>query len=606
MKTQMILTLIALLTSGALSACGPSQADLDATATVIAADIFAAQTVAAPTATLTPTVTSTPTFTHTPAPTPTHTSTPTPTHTPSPTSTPTATHTPTRTPTPTHTPTPLPDAVVSAEMANVRAGPDTIYDIVGQAQGGDALRITGKDSTGDWLAVVMSDGTQGWVSVSLLEVNVALDGMALAAIPPTPTPVATPTPRPTPTPRFCPSNAALVKVENDLGVTLTLELHGPEEIEITLPAHSEQNYCFVPGEYNYTAKASSYLPESDSTTFAHKPGDCTCWEWYTGFRVASPFGGCRCSTNPADYTPPQLAGQPAWLPEPEPEPAVETPTETPPSHLTGKIAYPVFNTTSAAYDTYIVNADGTGRRLLAEYAHQPAFRPDGVEIAFVSEKSPEEFIVVMNVDGSGRRAASANVEDVHPTWSPDGKSLAFISVDGRLLVGNALARQAEHVMYYVAGRDQPVGVVGRHPVWLHDGRIALNSCNYGIGSGGSCGLFIAGFSGAVPMQVTTDPSELPFANHEDQLVFISPKDGDWEIYKMNVSGGGLVQLTDNNANDGAPAWSPDGRSIAFLSDRDGAWAIWVMNADGSNQRKLFNLDGPLGPDWVAEKISWAP
>ncbi|MDH4136390.1 MAG: hypothetical protein OEW09_06700, partial [Anaerolineae bacterium] len=64
--------------------------------------------------------------------------------------------------------------------------------------------------------------------------------------------------------------------------------------------------------------------------------------------------------------------------------------------------------------------------------------------------------------------------------------------------------------------------------------------------------------------------------------------------------------TDNNANDGLPAWSPDGRSIALLSDRDGAWAIWVMNADGSNQRKLFNLDGTLGPDWVAEKISWSP
>jgi basic membrane protein A len=85
-----------------LSACGTSQEDLDATATQIAAEIFATQTAQAPTAT--------PTFTPTPTPTdtPTLTPTPTPTDTPSPTPTPT----PTPTPPPTDTPTPTPPVAI--------------------------------------------------------------------------------------------------------------------------------------------------------------------------------------------------------------------------------------------------------------------------------------------------------------------------------------------------------------------------------------------------------------------------------------------------------------------------------------------------------------
>ena len=99
------LVLVCALIVALLAACGPSQAELDAQATKIAADVFATQTAEAPT--LTPTPTPTPTWTPTPTPTVTPTNTPTPTLTPTLTPTPTATVLPTNTPT--VTPTPLPD-----------------------------------------------------------------------------------------------------------------------------------------------------------------------------------------------------------------------------------------------------------------------------------------------------------------------------------------------------------------------------------------------------------------------------------------------------------------------------------------------------------------
>ncbi|UCF60324.1 MAG: hypothetical protein JSV37_11230 [Anaerolineaceae bacterium] len=82
MDKKALIILALLLLSGIIAACGPSQDELDAQATEIAANIFATQTAEAPTSTPTSSPTSTPTSTHTL--TPTYTQTPTPTLTPFP------------------------------------------------------------------------------------------------------------------------------------------------------------------------------------------------------------------------------------------------------------------------------------------------------------------------------------------------------------------------------------------------------------------------------------------------------------------------------------------------------------------------------------------
>lgn len=70
------------------------------------------------------------------------------------------------------------------------------------------------------------------------------------------------------------------------------------------------------------------------------------------------------------------------------------------------------------------------------------------------------------------------------------------------------------------------------------------------------------------------------------LAFVSERDGNSEIYVVNVDATGLQRLTNNAGRDLDPAWSPDGKRIAFASDRAGTGAgdldIYVMDADGSN------------------------
>ena len=83
--------------------------------------------------------------------------------------------------------------------------------------------------------------------------------------------------------------------------------------------------------------------------------------------------------------------------------------------------------------------------------------------------------------------------------------------------------------------------------------------------------------------------EVPQAGNP-KLVFTSTRDGNAEIYSMNVDGTHLTRLTVNAYNDDHPRWSNDGTKILFQSDRDnpetGNADVYVMNADGSGPIRL--------------------
>jgi TolB protein len=86
-----------------------------------------------------------------------------------------------------------------------------------------------------------------------------------------------------------------------------------------------------------------------------------------------------------------------------------------------------------------------------------------------------------------------------------------------------------------------------------------------------------------------------------RFAFVSKRDGNDEVYVINVDGSGLRNLTRNPARDGHPAWSSDGRKIGFTSNRGGNRDIYVMNADGSRQRNLTH-----GLRQQAFGIAWSP
>lgn len=280
--------------------------------------------------------------------------------------------------------------------------------------------------------------------------------------------------------------------------------------------------------------------------------------------------------------------------------------------LQGSIAFPAWNQGTQQYDIHVSQVDGTGRQLLLTGARQPAFSPDGGWLAANGERHLEENLLVLRADGSERVEVSEHAEDGLPTWSPDGLGLAFSSTQhgdrqSRIYVIDAVP---------LDGRKEPGRVLragtydisGAYPTWTDDGQVVYKGCDYSA-SPAVCGLLKipTGSGSNSPTALTANPADTAPAAFNGKVAFMSNREGNWDIYVVNDDGSGLIQLTRGSANEGLPAWAPNGRALAYVSDQGGRWAVWAMATDGSDPRQLFEIEGGgLADDWPQERISWAP
>ncbi len=83
-----------------------------------------------------------------------------------------------------------------------------------------------------------------------------------------------------------------------------------------------------------------------------------------------------------------------------------------------------------------------------------------------------------------------------------------------------------------------------------------------------------------------------------QIVFLSDRDGDLELYVVNVDGTNLRQLTYNSVRDSAPVWSPDGTKIAYISEVGRSDDLFTINVDDLS---IYSLTQGVGfvryPTW---------
>lgn len=116
------------------------------------------------------------------------------------------------------------------------------------------------------------------------------------------------------------------------------------------------------------------------------------------------------------------------------------------------------------------------------------------------------------------------------------------------------------------------------------------------------GLMVLVLTAAVSVAVQLG-ERLPPA---EEMAFVSRRQGDFEIYTLDIQRHITVNLTNTafwrnarfTSQDQAPAWRPDGQKIAFHSNRNGSEDIYIMDADGRNVQRLTFGDGiNMHPAW---------
>ncbi len=270
-------------------------------------------------------------------------------------------------------------------------------------------------------------------------------------------------------------------------------------------------------------------------------------------------------------------------------------------------------------DLWVLDSSGAHQLALGGALTQPTRAPDGSTLAYVYRGTNFADIFITDDQGqsltrltnSQSTILDNNDWNLRPTYSPDGKLMAFVSdktsTFPTLSVMNAADGSGRHALATPGLQQEGVDALA----WSPDGlQLAFTLFNESGptqiallplgGTGRQLGRVLTDLpGGALDPAWAPDGSWLVFAGRDGFAV---------DIYAVQPDGSSLTRLTNDGNLARSPVWSPDGRQLAYLSNKTGYFEVWAIDIQADPFRALVastprQLTQDLHVD-AASGLSW--
>ncbi len=251
-----------------------------------------------------------------------------------------------------------------------------------------------------------------------------------------------------------------------------------------------------------------------------------------------------------------------------------------------KIAYTALS--NGFKNLYLKNIEGgksTIQRTFNRNIMDMNYSPDGKHIVFTERKnnmdqSTDDNIYMINAtEGVAvQQLVNTKAAELSPSFSPDGKNVFFVKSQGSQYFIWSINIESALITQYTTGFTPSLAPNGEDLIVTRNSR-----------DGARGEIWMINIRTGSETQVLSDPKKgysSPKISPDGKSIICvgiteanTTKPENLDLYKVNLDGTKLTQLTFHGGNDVSPVWAPDGKSIFFLSQRgnkDGKWNVWKM------------------------------